>query len=270
MSTISDETLSAFLDGALPEQERAQIAASIAANEQMAARLETLEAINQRVRAAWPAVTSPLPEGIETAIDRLAAAQADRAAQAARESNVVSLEDRRLAQARPARRATNWPSWSIAASLLVAVGAGVLLWSQRQSEAMLAFTPASGAQLAADHPLAQTLSESPSGRTREWPRGRTEAASVYPVLSFRDQGGALCREFEAAVAKSVSVGVACHRGGAWQIEAIDQSTERSGTSQGYVPASEPGSALISAEVDRLIVGDPLDAVTEAQALREFR
>ena len=268
MNSISDESLSAFLDGALPEDERARVAAAIATDERIAARLEALEAVNERVRAAWPVVSTPLPVGIETAMDRLVSAQAAKAARVAQDTNVVRLDDRRTA-APVARPRSNWPTWSLAASLLVAVGAGVLLWSQRPTDALLAFTPDSGDRLAANHPLAQTLNETPSGSTRDWPRGQTEAASVYPVLSFRDRDGALCREFEAAVADSVSIGVACRRGGAWQVEAIDLGTGRSGISNGYVPASGPVPAHISAEIDRLIAGDPLDAGAEAQALREL-
>ena len=268
MNTITDETLCAFLDGALPAPERARIAAAIAADEQLAARLEALEAVNEHVRAACPAVSTPLPAGIETAIDRLATAHAERSASSAAHANVVQLEDRRTAPAPKARQAS-WPRWSLAASLLVAVGAGVLLWSQRESVTVLAFTPAAGVQLTADHPVAQTLQQTPSGTTRDWPSGRTEAGSVYPVLSFRDREGDLCREFEVAVAESVSIGVACRRGGAWQVEAIDPGTGRSGIAQGYVPASGPVPAHISDEIDRLIAGDPLDVAAEAQALREF-
>lgn len=157
----------------------------------------------------------------------------------------------------------------MAASILAVVGVGLVFLSQQPpAGAQFALAPASGSTLAQGHPLATTLSETASGTARDWPGPVTRGGRIYPVLSFRDGAGALCREFEVADGRAVSVGVACRRDGNWQIEAIANASGRSAAAEGYVPASGDVPATISAAIDRLMQGEALDATTEAAALAE--
>ena len=162
-----------------------------------------------------------------------------------------------------------WQRWSLAASILAVVGAGLVFLSQQQpGSTQFAFTPAAGATLPASHPLATTLSETASGTTRDWPGAATRGGTVYPVLSFRDGAGALCREFEVADGKAVSVGVACRRDAGWNVEAIATVPGRSAASEGYVPAPGDEPAAVAEAIDRLMQGEALDAAAEAAALAE--
>jgi negative regulator of sigma E activity len=269
MSTISDETLSAFLDGELPEAERARVAAALANDAALAARFAQLERAEAALKGAWPVREAALPAGITTAMDQLVAAQAARSA-AASQGKVVSLDARRAqsaAQPAPGSPRAQWQRWSLAASILAVVGAGLVFLGQQQpGSAQFAFTPAAGATLQASHPLAATLSETASGTTRDWPGAATRGGTVYPVLSFRDGAGALCREFEVADGKAVSVGVACRRDAGWNVEAIATVPGRSAASEGYVPASGDVPAAVADAIDRLMQGEALDAAAEAAAL----
>jgi hypothetical protein len=271
MSTISDETLGAFLDGELPEAERARVAAALGSDPALAARFAQLQRTDDALKQAWPASTTPLPAGIAAALDRLAAAQQARTAAPA--ADVVSLDAHRTGVAatnagRPAAhvlRTSPW-RWSLAASILVAVGAGLLLFGQRPAESRFALAPPGGATLASRHPLAITLSETPSGTVRRWPGEGMQGGSVYPVLSFRDRAGALCREFEVADRRTVQFGVACRRDDGWQIEVIAPAPGLSAAADGYVPAAGDVPAVVNAAIARLIRDEPLDAKAEAAAL----
>jgi anti-sigma factor RsiW len=276
MSTVSDETLTAFLDGELPEAERARVAAALGSDPALAARFGQLQQADAALKQAWPADTAALPAGITAAIDRLAAAQQARAA-AAEPGKVVSLEARRAQAAAaadaprvaPGSPRAQWQRWSLAASILAVVGVGIVFLSQQPpAGAQFALAPASGTTLAKSHPLTTTLDETASGTAREWPGPVTRGGTVYPVLSFRDGDGALCREFEVADGRAVSMGVACRRSGSWKIEAIAPAAGRSAAAEGYVPASGEVPAAVGAAIDRLMQGEPLDAAAEAVALAE--
>ena len=277
MNTVSDETLTAFLDGELPQDERARVAAALGSDAALAARFAQLQRADAALKQAWPADAAALPAGITAAIDRLATAHEARTAAAA-QGKVVSLDARRAQAAATAADAprtapgsprAQWQRWSLAASILAVVGAGIVFLSQQQpAGAQFALAPASGTTLASSHPLATTLGETASGTAREWPGPVTRGGTVYPVLSFRDGAGALCREFEVADGRAVSMGVACRRSGGWKIEAIAPAAGRSAATEGYVPASGDVPATVGAAIDRLMQGEPLDPAAEAAALAE--
>lgn len=265
MSTISDDTLSAFLDGELPDAERDRVAAALESDAVTAARLAQLQRIDAALKQAWPSGSTTLPAGIATALDRLAAAY-EAQTKAAAPGNIVSLDARRASSARRSSR-TPWRRWSLAASIIAIFGAGIALFAPlRIGETQFALLPANGAVLPDGHPLATTLSETASGTTRLWPGAANRAATVYPVMSFRDGTGALCREFEVADGSAVAMGVACRRQAGWTIEAIETATGRGSTSEGYVPAASAVPAAVETTIDRLMAGDPLDPPAEAAAL----
>lgn len=265
MNTISDETLLAYLDGGLGREQAAAVAAQLARDAALAARLEALESSAQSLRTAFSPVQSALTPGIESAIDRLAEAHGRRFGAAAQPTNVVSFE----APARPRRTAQSPMRWAMAASVLLVVGAGLLV-SQlpRESGVVADLVPTAGMRLDAAHPVATTLDSTASGELRTL--GESGIESVYPVLSFRDAGGSLCREFEIADATQVAVGVACHRDAAWTVEAIAPASGRSSGDEGYRLASGPVPQTVSDAIDRLIDGEPLDAAAERSALEALR
>lgn len=267
MSILSDEILNAFLDGELPEAERERVAAALASDAGLAARFAQLQQANAALKQAWPGEDRDLPAGIRAAMERLAAAQDARVAVAG-QGNVIALDTRRARAGEsgsqvPSR--SRWQRWSLAASILAVVGVGLLL-TRQTGDAPIAWMPAAGAVLPADHPVARTLSETASGTARDWPDAASRTGTVYPVLSFRDGQGDLCREFELADQRSVAVGVACREPAGWRVEGIAAAQGRSTVAEGYVPVSGNVPDEINALVDRLMQGTPLDATAEAAAL----
>jgi anti-sigma factor RsiW len=270
MNAISDEMLNAFLDGELPEAERARVAAALADDAEVAARFAQLAQADAALQKAWPLAAAPLTDGMNAALDQLVAAR-NRQTASASESTVVSLDERRKQAAAAAKQSTppraRWQSWSLAASILVVVGAGLLYMNRQPPSAMpFALIPSTEAALPVGHPLTVTLDETASGTLREWDNAAKSKGTIYPVLSFVDQAGALCREFEIADGAAVVMGVACRRSAGWQVEALADAQGRSTTTSGYVPASGAVPAAVSAAVERLMQGEPLSADAEAQAL----
>lgn len=160
--SITDEMLTAYVDGELPEGQRAVVDSAVAADPALFERLEQHRRLRARVFGAFAGVTS------ESVPERLVAA--------ATPSNVVSLAERRRGP----------PVWAaIAASLVVGVLAGVTL--PRLSE-----QPMIGSDLTAHGELAEALD-------KQLASAPTDSA-VRVGLSFRGESG-YCRTFnEASVA----------------------------------------------------------------------
>lgn len=225
--TITDEMLSAFLDGELSEEEHARVNAAIAADPQLEARVSTLDVATRRFAAAIRETDrAPMPAGV----DELLRPETD---------NVVAFKPRKKEQ----------PKWAapaaIAASLLaLVVAAGLLRGGPGGGErAMIATGP-----IDKGSPLHRALD-----RTASADAARIDGASVRPVATFRITGGALCREFLASDEKRGVRAVACREDRQWRVKI---AAEEAAAPNGYQTASGPGAA-IGAFVDSAIQGDAL-------------
>lgn len=249
---ITDDELSAFLDGELDAVRARQIDDAAAADPHLAARIERLRSTDGAVNQAFASLLDrPGGDALEAAI-RAAEARAEGAAQPAA-SNVVDLAARR----RPSR-AWAWPS-SIAATLVVGILAGRAV-SPPAGDWVA--DPASGAP-AAGKQLAAALSTTGSGKPFTLRGGRTGRVT----LTFASQTGSLCRAFEVDSGGARRGALACRGGGpAWTLVAMAPATPSGGDFQ---TASGPGDDPVSAMVDRMILGEPLDAAHEAAALRRL-
>jgi anti-sigma factor RsiW len=225
--TITDETLSAFLDGELSGEERAQVEAAIAADPALEARLSALDAATRRFAAAIRETdAAPMPAGVED----LLRPKAD---------NVVAFKPRKKER----------PKWAaaaaIAASLLaLVVAAGLFGAGPGGGErVMIAAGPIDKAS-----PLHRALDRTASADSAQVGR-----SSIRPVATFRVAGGALCREFIAAQGAGAVRAVACREDRQWTVKI---AAEESPSAGGYQTASGPAAA-IGAYVDSAIKGDPL-------------
>jgi anti-sigma factor RsiW len=138
---VSEEELSAFIDGELPEARAAAVARAVGEDAVLAARVAGFRRDRDRLRAAFaPVAEAALPEAwlrrIEAAVGRPA-------------GGVAAFPARR----RPARRSAVF-AWAVAACLAVAVGLGVMQMRPRAPrDALLAEALAarSGSLVAAAH-----------------------------------------------------------------------------------------------------------------------
>ena len=184
-------------------------------------------------------LAEPVPE-------RLLAA-ANGAAVNARDDNIIALK--RL----PARRWT-WPQWgAIAASLVVGVLIAQLL-PHEPDEGPLGVR---NGRVLASGALAKALSE-------QLASNQVADAPVHIGVSFLSRNGDYCRTFRLRE-KSALAGLACRDSGGWRLEAMAAMGYATSGSAEYQPAASSLPPAIEQSVDELIVGDPLDAKSEAAA-----
>ncbi|WP_017668334.1 hypothetical protein [Sandarakinorhabdus sp. AAP62] len=243
---ISDTELLAFLNGALAEPRMSEIEAALAVDEALVARLEALAnnsaAVDQSVAAAFDAVLAePLPPALLAAASPAVVDLA--AARAAREANAAPRSPIRW-----------WQPAALAASLAIGlvIGAGV----PRGNSDALIIADAAGTR--AGPTLAAALASTRSGTDARLPGG-----VLRPVISVRAGNGELCRQFGVQQDQAALSALACRRGDQWQIVVASSSA---GSRSDYAQAAGPGEAAITAALDALAAGDPMDAEAEAKAL----
>lgn len=270
MAAVTDETLMAYADGALPADEARTVAALLAADPAIAARVEMFRRSRQRTRDALaPLAAEPVPDALTARI--LAAASAATStspAPAARAGAAGAGEEAGgvAGNVLPFRSRTRLAplSWgaALAASLalVVGLGAGYTIGERGSAvpgEAADGLLPAPLGNPALASALSAALSTVPAGTETALGSDRFRA-----IASFRTDGGALCREFEVDSLDTARVtAVACRPGERWQ---VTFSVASAATLDGYAPVS----ALEALEGYLGAVGasPPLEPADEAAAL----
>jgi hypothetical protein len=213
-------------------------------------RVSQLRNLRTRIQSAYAAeLTESVPERLLAALR-----QSSRTA----ESKVVDLANARESGAPKA--VSNRPSgsrWryvtSMAASLLVAVGAGYFAWHRWQSVMVREV----GGSLVASGSLASGLSDQLAGDS-------ATPSNVDIGLSFLAKSGDYCRTFSISGGAAGS-GLACRHANQWEIRVLTQSTTESGGGSKYRTAGSNLSPAILAAVQDQIEGDPLDRAAEIVA-----
>jgi hypothetical protein len=228
---IDDETLYAWLDGELPEDEAKRVAALVAANPMLGKKLEAQRQLQAQLRAAFdPVAAAPMPAGIH------AAASAEQ---------VSSLASARAKRA--GRTGFGLPQWSAVAAAVVA---GFIC-----GQMVPRGDTAAQDGLVASAQLTEALDSQLASADR-----RGDGAGVHVRLTFRDVGGNLCRSFETPS----TAGVACREKGTWDMRAL---VARQPHAQSDYRMATSGDAAILAYIDAQISGDPLDAAAEKRAMQ---
>lgn len=237
----TDELLMAYVDGELDAEARARLEAQLAADPQLAERVQAQRDLRARLSSAFDDVLrEAVPQRLLDAARRTQAGAAP----------VGDLAGRRHRLPRVSR----WPQWSaLAASVLLGLSLGAALF-RGQLGGPLAFRDgqmlAQGAlRTALDTQLAQDRPE----------------AGVQVGISFVAKSGEYCRSFTLA-GQQLS-GVACRSGGQWQVQATARAAEAGSGSGGLRMAASPLPEALTATIDALRAGDPLDAEGERRALQ---
>lgn len=229
---FSDETLSAYAEGALDPATRSAVERAIRADPTLAAKVRQRTAMRANVFTAFSSTDDT---------------SAPRAAGPVRSGKVIQLNTARIPRTEPPdeKRRWSWAEWgAIAAALMVGMlagGAGVIgVLEQPQLAA-----GASGALLAQGG-LDTALSTQLAG-------AQAPGAPVKIGVSFESKDGGYCRSFMMGAA----AGLACRDGTEWAVPVM-------------APAASPGNAmppLVLDAIDRRITGQTLDARAE-EAARE--
>lgn len=258
MTKLDEETLMAYVDGELDPGHAAEIEALLAEDAEARATVQMFRDSAAALRGAFdPILREPVPERLLVAVNAPPAGK---------------VHDIRLARRGAWSRFLPQTAWAQAAAvaLLVGTGAGYLTAQWRSS----ALEPIVWVATA-DPLLNEALETTASGATfaRREP-GAEVSRDILPLLTFRDEGGRFCREFESSFVvaedRQISYGVACREQGAWQTQALmaqqlitptlgDPETELSE----YVPAMGGDVASFDAVIQQLMVGEPLGPEEEA-------
>lgn len=220
------ETLNAFVDGELPPQEMARVAALLETQPDLKAYVLKQEKLRTALRLEEVLRTPPSARLVETV-----------------QNAPVSWRWRLQAVL---GRGFVWRSL-IPAGAALAVGVMIGLTNRPAQDLAL-----SHGQMLARGSLAQDLDTklAATGYSGEGPR---------IGISFRDRAGSDCRTFSS----DNHAGLACHRGGNWVVTTlVTQSPEAGGA---YRMAGSEMPDAVRRAVEASIQGAPFDAIAEAQA-----
>ncbi len=227
---IDDGKLTAYLDGQLDAEGRAEVEAALASDPLLVARL----ARHRKLRERLGEVASLHDE---TPVRMVAGGGAS--------DNVVRLADHRAPpQPKPIRIRLTWPSWGTMACVF---GGGLALGFGAAHETGGPVGVRADGALVARGELVRALNEERSG----------EGRAIRVGASFRSHDQHYCRVFEVEARQLA--GIACRTGPGWVVRMATEIPAQRRTSGLTVPPSVVEAA------SGMMAGEPLDPSAEALA-----
>ena len=251
MSQFPDETIMAYVDGELGDEDRRAVEDYIASNPAAAARVRTFEVSGRSLARIYDdAMRQPVPAYLVETVRMAKVAPPVSTGLRAYLTGALGW----VPAALPMTAALGC---ALLAGGVTGWGLHVLSGPQRGSASEV--TPGSGGLLAGAD-MQRVLDTLPSGRSA--PVGNNPHVAIKPVLSFLSQSGRYCRQYELAH----FAGVSCRDpGGEWRIELHTPAPAQRGSNDAIAPAGGPASAVESA-IDAMIKGDALGLDEEAQLI----
>lgn len=227
----SEEKFFAWLDGELSGPEADEMERQVAADPALTRKVNQHRAMHAALKGAFdPMLDAPLPA-------RLAEIARGR------EPEVIDIAIAR--RSRLARAFTPMPQWAaIAATLAVGILIGTMV-PQGNNAPIEVQGGTVYAAAALNHALDTQLASAPKG-------------DIRIGLTFRDQGGAICRSFTQIAAS----GLACRNNGRWQVRGLFATPEGPSSDYRMAAGMDPNLAAL---VDSTMAGEPLDAKLEKAA-----
>jgi hypothetical protein len=225
---IDDSEFFAWIDGELDATEAAEVEAEVAADPRLTRMAEQHRALGTQLRATFETVAdAPVPEQLTNAV------KPPRA-------EVIDLASRRA-------RWSPLPQWAaIAATLAVGIVVGTTLNNERGASPVEVRAGKMYAAAGLDQALEKQLASAGN------------AEDVRVGVTFRDQGGAICRSF----ADRSSSGLACRDGKDWQLRGLFAAPEGQQGDYRMAAGADPNLAAL---IDSTIAGDAFDAAQEKSA-----
>lgn len=245
---FTEEQLSAYLDGELPDKLMAAIKTAITKDPKIAGRVSALDMANQSIKAAYGDISEePIPAEILALLG-------DKAVPIKRATmnNVVPFRARLSTFS-----ASKWAA-PLAASLAMmiglTVGRGTLVAPDNNGALFAQLT----GTITTSSPLYDILETRPSAVEVRFDNG--EDIAIKPTLTFQTVDGQYCREFQAQSEASALRGVACRSKTNWKILTLNQAERYAG--EGYQTASGTSAEIVNQVIDTIIFGDPLSGEDE--------
>jgi hypothetical protein len=227
MTMIDDDLLMAFADGELDEVTQARVERAIAADPELAARLEVQRRLRARLAAHYaPVMDEEVPAGLRAML----------------ETDVVAIGAARARRARPA-----WQTaLALAATLVLGLVLGRSLWLPDAGPVGVA-----NGTMVARGELARALDT-------QLASDQAAGAATRIGVTFAATDGRLCRAFDSAAV----AGLACHGDAGWQLMMTAPGAVPAGGE--LRQAASTGTLMMQAAQD-LMAGEPLDANAERRA-----
>ncbi len=238
--TISDEQLSAFLDAELPEHEMEKIRQHISEDESLANRLAELALVDSQVANHYAQIDQrPMPTAITELLN-------EEKTTTDRSAKVIAFPLWKRLQNQLQEHA----AMAASVALVIGFGAAQLLPSQNTNNDTNHKWNA----------IAQVLDQTPSGSEQQLDDG----SQIKPRLSFINQEGNICRQFQVIENKRSAENIACNVDNQWQLS-MSVYTQESIQANEYQTAS--GGSVLDAALDEMMQSNAFDAEQEAAAIK---
>ena len=260
---VNDEMIMALTDGELAPELAREIERAVAADPDLARRLEEFRRSRDLVREAYLEVADEaVPAPLRSSVEHMLEEARSRAGTAARKPGDVIGFDA-AAAAHRARRYRLPVAFAMAAALSAITGyflGAAMLRDGRPVDRLLP-----PALLADAGRLQDLLGSLPAGERRAIVAAEPHI-DLNMISSFRAREGTLCREFEVAgPAEDDALAVACHAGDGWRVTFFAEGRR---TGEGFQPAS--GMELAETYLHGIEAGEALSLEDEAAALRALK
>lgn len=242
---ITDEKLSAFLDSELPETEMEVIREQLFEDENLANRLAELAMVDSVVAAASTEIDArPIPSAITALLaedESITATNEQLIAKDGQTAKIIAFPLLKKIRHGLQQHAT------IAASVALVLGFGI-------------------AQMMPDRAqndwqnIAQILENTPSGIV-----ALSDDTEIKPRLTFVNQQGEYCRQFQVTNKTTASENIACRHDTKWQLT-VSVTLDNVQQAGDYQTAS--GGSLLDDTVEQMAVGDFFNADAESIAIEK--
>ena len=257
MDRISDETLMAYVDEALPHAEMRRVEALVGRDPALAARLVPFAV----TRSALPQIFSdaqlgPIPSRL---LDTVLSAPIGISRRPVATGGILTgLRNLLFPETLSLGRAL-----ALCGTVFVVAGAGWMMSRARQPGERQDLLALESGKTLARGVLARALESAPMLQQVAAAGGET----ATPVVTFKNADGQLCRQFEASRTETdVFSGYACRDdAGDWQVEfhGSGASLVRGDDSANVIrPSDRQSNPDLDTAIDAIISGDALDAQSE--------
>ncbi len=255
---ITDELLSAYLDGELSVEEIAEIAAEIEKSPELANRIEIMRLNDKSIAQAYHSIDSkPMPDSIMTMLEDFP------------ESQKKALPFRKKSSFR-----TEAPIWQMAMAatilLFIGFGAGRTLMpanTTKDTASEQVIAQQNSGIIGPENALYAVLENQPSASS--FALSANNDAIITPSMTFRTNENIYCREYSVTTQKSSTQNVACRVENTWVVKISVGTTGKVLPEDGtYQTASQMDNSAITAVIKELMAGDALSADDEVKIIKQ--
>jgi len=251
---ITEDLLMAYVDGEADAETRAAVEAAMAADGAIRERVEAHRRLRGTLSGAFgSAMSEPAPERL------LAAVRGEHGpSPSSRPAEIVDLaavRARKAAPKAPPRPRRAWIQWS---ALVACLAIGVIAARGLGSIGTSPMIADRHGTLVAQGGLSQALDQQVAGSAL------SPDQAVRIGVSFRTTEKLYCRTFQVVRGDGLA-GLACRAPTGWQVRVAAASPAHGVGAAGYRTAGSATPPAVSATVDAMIDGAPLDAQGEAAA-----